>query len=108
MANALYGSKGTTPVGVTLTATGQTIVAGTAGKRIRVFAFIVSNLLATNLKFQSNASDISGTFCCADKGGMVVPNVDLAWMVTAVGEALNMAMSVNTTVGVQVIYDIVE
>lgn len=107
MANALYGSKGTTPLGVTLGASGQ-VVTGVPGKRIRVFAFITSNLLATNLKFQSNATDISGTLCFPDKGGIVVPNVDLAWMVTAPGEALNLSMTVNTTVGVQVIYDVVE
>ena len=108
MANALFGSKGTTPVGVTLTASGQTVIAAVPGKRIRVFAFWVTTLLATNLKFQSNASDISGQMACADKGGMVVPNVDMAWLVTAVGEALNMSMTVNTQVGVQVIYDVVE
>lgn len=107
MSNALYGSEGTSPVGATLLASGQ-VVAAVPGKRIRVFAFWLTALVATNLKFQSGASDISGTICCDNKGGIVVPNVRMAWMVTNPGEALNLNMSVNTTVGVQVIYDVVE
>ena len=52
MPNALYGAGGTTPLGLTLGASGQ-VVAGVAGKRIRVFALFATALLATNIKFQS-------------------------------------------------------
>jgi hypothetical protein len=102
-----YGFQGTDPLGITLTASGQ-VIPGVAGKRIRVFAWFASTLLATSIKFQSNATDISGTFACADKGGHVIPHVNLAWMVTSPGESLNLNMTVATTVGLQVIYDIVE
>lgn len=107
MSQAIYGKQGTNPKGVTLLASG-TVIAGTAGKRIRVFAVFCSALLATQVKFQSNATDISGTFSCADKGGFILPAVELAWFVTAPGESLNLNMTVATTVGIQVIYDIVE
>lgn len=106
--NNLYGKTGTSFVAVTLTASGQEIVAAVAGKRIRVFAYLLSNLLATNVKFQSAISDISLTHYFPATGGIVVPAIDMAWMVTAPGEALNINMSVNTSVGVQVTYDIVE
>lgn len=101
----LYGQQGTTPIGVTLFSSGQVIPA-VPGKRIRVFAWFASTLLATQIKFQSGANDISGLFSCSEKGGHVVPHVDLAWMITEVSEALNLNMSINTTVGLQVIYDI--
>lgn len=108
MANAVYGSKGTTPAGVTLTASGQTVVAAVPGKRIRVFAFFLTTLVATQVRFRSNTTDISGNIACSDTGGIVVPNVDQAWMVTAPGEALTLSMTIATNVGVQVIYDVVE
>ena len=107
MTIASAGYRGTDFKGVTLAASGP-IVAAVPGKRIRVFAYIVSSLLATQIKFQSNATDISLTMSLADKGGMVVPNAELAWFLTNPGEPLNLNMSVATTVGIQVIYDIVE
>jgi len=79
-----------------------------AGKRYRVFGFILSNLLATNVKFQSAASDISLTMNFPATGGIVAANMELAWFKTALGEALNLNMSAATTVGVQVIYDQVD
>lgn len=105
MSGAIYGLRGTVPAGVTLTASGL-VIAGVAGKRIRLYAAFVSALVATNVKFQSNAVDISGTFAIDAKSGFILPAVQLSWMITGVGESLNLNMSVATTVGLQVIYDL--
>ena len=90
----------------TLAASGQ-VVAAQAGFKIRVLGFIVSCLGATAVKFQSAASDISLTMSIAATGGFVAPMNDVGWFETAVGEALNLNMTVATTVGVQVIYALV-
>jgi hypothetical protein len=99
--------SGTSRGFATLAASGA-VVAGVAGKRIRLFAAVVSALIATNIKFQSNATDISGTFPLAATGGFVLPSVGQPWLITNAGEALNLNMSVATTVGIQVVYDVVE
>jgi hypothetical protein len=98
---------GTTRGFVTLAASGQ-VVAAVAGKRIRVFALVTSALLACNVKFQSNTTDITAAFPLAANGGFVMPAIGQAWFVTATGEALNLVMSLATSVAVQVIYDVVE
>jgi hypothetical protein len=107
MSIATNGIQGTENAGITLTSSGQ-LIPGVAGKRIRVFAAFISTLLATSVKMQSNSTDITGTFACSDKGGFVIPAVNLCWCKTAVGEALNLNMTVATTVGIQVIYDVVD
>jgi hypothetical protein len=107
MSYMLYGERGTNPTGVTLLSSGQ-VIPGVPGKRHRVFAVFVSALLATNVRFQSGVTDISGTFACSSTGGFILPYVKLAWFVTQPGQALNLSMSVNTQVGIQVIYDTVE
>jgi hypothetical protein len=101
----IYGREPTTPGFATLTAPGIVIPAA-AGRRIRVFGLFVSALAATQVRFQSNGVDISGTFSIAATGGFVLPLVKKAWIITASGEALSLFMSVNTTVGLQVLYDL--
>jgi hypothetical protein len=101
----IYGREPTTPGFVTLTTNGIVIPAA-SGKRIRVFGLFVNSLAATQVRFQSNGVDISGTFSLAATGGFVLPHVQKAWMITNSGEALSLFMSVNTTVGIQVLYDL--
>lgn len=93
-------------IGVTRATSGQVIV-GVSGKKIRVYAIYMHALLATNVKFQSNATDITGTFPLAANGGAVLPEARTGWFETVAGEALNLSMSVATTVGTQVIYEYV-
>ena len=90
--------------GVTRTSSGQ-VVAALANHKIRVYAVYANGLLATALKLQSNASDISGTFSLAANGGFVLPEAKTGWFETASGETLNVNMTVATTVGFQVIYE---
>lgn len=104
--NPLHLVLAPTYAGVTLSSNGQ-VVAGVAGKRIRLLKCYVNALLATNVKFQSNSSDISATLFLAANGGAVLPESASGWFETAVGEALNLNMSVNTSVGVQVHYVLV-
>ena len=87
----------------------NTFVAAVANHKIRVYGYVFSALASTAVKFQSNASDISPTFSLGATAGFVVPQVtEPGWFETAVGEALNLNMSVNTTVGVGVIYALVK
>jgi len=98
---------GTTSGFANLAASGL-VIAAVTGKRIRVFAVLVSALAAATVKFQSAAADISATFPLAANGGFVMPTIGRPWFVTNTSEALNLVMSLATTVGVQVIYDVVE
>lgn len=109
MGTALQGKTGTDTAKLTTAAAGNTqIIPGVAGKRIRVFAFLLSAAAANNVKFQSNTTDISLITYCPATGGIVVPTIDMAWFSTAVGEALNLNLSAATSVSVQVQYDMVE
>lgn len=107
MTMASNGMIGTENAFVQLAASGEVLPA-VAGYRYRVYGFIISSLLATNVKFQSAATDISLTMNLPATGGIVVGQINLSWFKTAIGEALNLNMSAATTVGVQVIYDLVD
>lgn len=104
----LKGRSGTSTARVSFTGTSGTVVGAVANKRIRVFAYKLSNLLATTLEFNSNATPIGGPEFFPDKGGIVVPAIEMSWFETAPGEALNLTSSVSTQVGGSVIYDVVE
>ena len=85
-----------------------TIVAGVAGKKIREFGLAAVSLAATGIKLQSNATDLTGTLSFAAKGGVVWPaGTNVPWCETAPGEALNINMTVGTTLGGVLIYDVV-
>jgi hypothetical protein len=92
-------------VPVALTASGV-VIAGVAGKRIRVFGAAVVSLLATGIKFQSAANDITGVLSLAANGGVVWTNGTAPWFQCNIGEALNINMSVATTLGGVVTYDL--
>lgn len=82
----------------------NTIVAAVAGARYRVLACAVISTLANNVNFTSNASAISAVFPLAANGGLVLPFNEHGWFETAVGEALNINLSVATATAVQVQY----
>lgn len=85
-----------------------TVVAGVAGKRIRVFGMATVALAAVGVKLQSNATDISGVLSLAANGGVVWGHSGtVPWCETAVGEALNINMTLATTLGGVLIYDVV-
>jgi len=80
------------------------IVAAVAGARYRVLSAVVVSTLANSVKFLSAATDISATFPLGANGGVVLPFNEHGWFETAVGEALNINLSVATSTGVQVHY----
>lgn len=89
----------------TVNASGANLIPAVSGKRIRIYACAFGALVATSVKFQSNVTDISATFPLAANGGFVLPPCGAGWCETATGEALNLSMSVATTVGAQLIYE---
>ena len=90
---------------IALTATGA-VIAGVAGKRIRVFGAAVVGLLATGIKFQSAANDLTGVLSLAANGGVVWTNGTAPWFQCNVGEALNISMTISTTLGGVITYDL--
>lgn len=80
------------------------IVAAVSGGRIRVLAVTVITTLANNVKFRSATTDISATFPLGANGGFVLPYNEHGWFQTAIGQALNLNMTVATATAVQVQY----
>ena len=79
------------------------VVAAQGGStRIRVLSVTVVALLAVTVKFQSATTDISAGFPFAANGGMAIPHTPHGLFQTAANEALNVNLSLGTTVGVQV------
>lgn len=92
---------------VNTAATGNTaLVAAITGKKIRVLSVIVFTTLANTIKFQSATTDISATFPLAANGN-IISEVSDGLFETAVGEALNVNLSVATATGVSVTYEVI-
>lgn len=106
---AVQSFAGVESVSIALAASGV-LVAAVAGRQIRVRGIQIVALLATAVKLQSAANDITGAWSFAANGGIVLPPDainSIGYCITAVGEALNLNMSVNTTVGGILQYDLV-
>lgn len=69
------------------------IVAAETGKRIRVINYCIISAGTVNAKWRSNTTDKSGAFPLVANVGAVCPEADLGWLVTEVGEALNLNLS---------------
>jgi hypothetical protein len=80
------------------------LVAAITGSRIRVLSAAIVTTLANNVKFLSAATDISATWPLGANGGLVLPFNEHGWCQTALGEALNMNLSVATATGVHIQY----
>jgi len=89
---------------INATNSGNTQVVGAvSGKRIRVIAFAVVASATVNIKFQSGTSDITGSMRIVEGGG-IAHAYDGGLFQTAVGQALNINLSTNATVGGYVVY----
>ena len=80
------------------------VVAAITGKSINVLSMAVISTLANNVKFLSAATQISATMPLGANGGFVLPYNSYGWFNTAVGEALNVNLSVATATGVMITY----
>lgn len=98
---------GNASVAVNLAASGAVLAAPGAGLRIRVWGYHLVCRVASDIKFQSNATDKTGPYPCTANGGLVAPQGQQPWFECAVNEALNLNMTVANTVGGVVRYDIV-
>jgi hypothetical protein len=90
---------------INATASGNTQVVGAvSGKRIRVIAYAVVANATVDIKFRSGTTtDITGTMHLVEGGG-IAHAYDGGLFETAVGQALNINLSANATVGGYVVY----
>ena len=79
------------------------IVPAVSGKRIRVIAYAVIANATVSIKFQSGTTDITGSMRIVEGGG-IAHAYDGGLFQTAVGQALNINLSTNATVGGYVVY----
>lgn len=89
---------------ISATNSGNTQVVGAvSGKQIRVIAYAVVASATVNIKFQSGTTDITGSMRVVEGGG-IAHAYDGGLFQTAVGQALNINLSNNATVGGYVVY----
>jgi len=79
------------------------IVPAVSGKRIRVIAYAVIANLTVSIKFRSGTTDITGSMRVVEGGG-IAHAYDGGLFQTAEGQALNINLSANATVGGYVVY----
>lgn len=88
----------------TLIADNLVVAAAGAGIRIRVVSVFVLADLPNTITFKSAAGAITAAFSVAANGGFVLPPNDDGWFTTDANEALNVALTAATAVGVQINY----
>jgi hypothetical protein len=89
---------------ISATNSGSTqVVPAVSGKRIRVIAYAVVATSAVTIKFQSGSSDITGSMRLVEGGG-IAHAYDGGLFETGEGQALNINLSTNATVGGYVVY----
>ena len=97
-----YGTVQYAPINATNSGNTQ-VVGAVSGKRIRVIAYAVIANATVNIKFQSGTTDITGSMRVVEGGG-IAHAYDGGLFQTAVGQALNINLSTNATVGGYVVY----
>jgi hypothetical protein len=80
------------------------LVAAVSGKQIVVLSLAVVTTLANNVKFLSDASQISSTMPVGANGGFVLPFHQYGWCATNIGEALNINLSAAVFTGITITY----
>lgn len=81
------------------------VVAGVAGKRIRVLGYTLVAAAAVTAKFQSNATDLTGALPLAANGGVsAASGPDVPSFETAAGETLNVNLGGAVQVGGHLTY----
>lgn len=103
------GTTALTPQFATVVASASgvtTIIALTAGKKIRVLAMQLTANASVNVKWQSHVTptDITGLAYLASNGGYVLPFNPAGWFQTISGEALDINLSGAVAVGGSITY----
>jgi hypothetical protein len=107
MANSTTAAPNITPhknVGTNASSLGATTLVTAPAGRIRVLQLAMITTLANNVKFMTNATDISATFPLAANGGLVLPFNEHGWFETVAGDPLVVNLSVATSTGIQLQY----
>lgn len=88
------------PVEVALAAGSNQLVAAVPGQVIRVYRALLSIDGGDTIKFQSNATDLTGPLVLTGGGSVTLLPSGVPWFSTAVGEALNVdALAGGVTLG---------
>lgn len=87
----------------------NTIVAATAGKKIRVLAAVLVSAGTTTVQFQSGAGGtaLTGAMTLAVNSGFTLPFNPVGWFETAAGSLLNLANTENISVDGCIVYQLV-
>lgn len=80
------------------------IVAGEAGKQIKVLSVALVSKTANDVFFVSDGNKISSTMPLGANGGFVLPFNAYGWFVTNEGEGLGVNVSAITQTGVMISY----
>ena len=88
----------------TLSGNTAVVAAQGAGVRIRVLSYTIVALLAVTVKFQSATTDICAGMPFGANGGIAVPYNPHGLFETTANQALNVNLSLGTTVGVNVVW----
>ena len=89
---------------ISATSSGDTqVVPAVSNRRIVVVAFGVIASATVNIRFRSGSTDITGSMRVVEGGG-IAHAYDGGLFQTAVGQALNINLSANATVGGYVVY----
>ena len=97
-----YGSVSFATINATTSGDTQ-VVAAVSNRRIVVVAYAVVASATVNIRFRSGTTDITGAMRLVEGGG-IAHAYDAGLFQTAVGQALNINLSTNATVGGYVVY----
>jgi len=97
-----YGSVSFATINATTSGDTQ-VVAAVSNRRIVVVAFGVIASATVNIRFRSGTTDITGAMRLVEGGG-IAHAYDAGLFQTATGQALNINLSANATVGGYVVY----
>lgn len=96
---------------ITASSTDSNLVSAVAGKKIRVHAVVfqcggTATTATFNSKGTGSGTAVSMQFQNGANGGAVLPESEVGWIETAVGEGLTLTTGAGTTTGVHLIYSI--
>ena len=97
-----YGSVSFATINATTSGDTQ-VVAAVSNRRIVVVAYAVVASATVNIRFRSGTTDITGSMRVVEGGG-IAHAYDAGLFQTATGQALNINLSANATVGGYVVY----
>jgi hypothetical protein len=97
-----YGSVSFATINATTSGDTQ-VVAAVSNRRIVVVAYAVVASATVNIRFRSGSTDITGSMRLVEGGG-IAHSYDAGLFQTATGQALNINLSANATVGGYVVY----